>query len=227
MVACWPAGGILARPASKAGPQAEGPRWGGPSLSSCWEELAPKPTIEACLPSVVPRPQPLHQDAALTGTAETCVRGGHRPTGGAPAGRECPRDQDGSWRRGASSEEAKAQSGWEGGVLVRCVNRCRQVWLAQTSRWLLLPREAWGALGLPSRLWELAFLSVTVLRPHLAKDFTAEPNRESIALGRGGAGRTLASGVGRWQQTARVSPAVCTWSTCLSHARRGSRQKGL
>lgn len=70
---------------------------------------------------------------------------------------------------------------------MRCVNRCRQVWLAQTSRWLLLPREAWGALGLPSRLWELAFLSVTVLRPHLAKDFTAEPNGiNSFGEGRGG-----------------------------------------
>lgn len=32
-------------------------------------------------------------------------------------------------------------------------------------------------------LWELVFLSITVLRPHLANDLTAEPNTESIALG--------------------------------------------
>lgn len=40
--------------------------------------------------------------------------------------------------------------------------------------------------GAPSMLWELVFLSITVLRPHLANDLTAEPNTESIALGRQG-----------------------------------------
>lgn len=43
-------------------------------------------------------------------------------------------------------------------------------------------------------LWELVFLSITVLRPHLANDLTAEPNRIDSFGGAGGASRAFALG---------------------------------
>lgn len=51
-------------------------------------------------------------------------------------------------------------------------------------------------LELPSMLGELVFLSVTVLRPHLANDLTAEPNRiNSFWWGVRGRAFALAAGL--------------------------------
>lgn len=73
-------------------------------------------------------------------------------------------------------------------------------------------------LELLSMLWELAFLSVTVLRPHLAKELMAEPNTESIASG------------WRWSFCIRswtkyeylCGNRIHTWSTYLSYTKRRS-----
>lgn len=79
-LACWPAGSIQARPTSRAEPQAEGPRWGGPSHPSCREEGTLKSAIKGFL-ARFPHLDPIHR-GAITGTGcRNLARGAcHRPT---------------------------------------------------------------------------------------------------------------------------------------------------
>lgn len=163
---------------------AGGPRWGSPSHRRCWEQVPLKPALKGRLPSVVPPPMSRVSRSQLPG-------GCRSPAWRADAGRQWSpcglRAQQ--LGQGACWEEAEAWRQPPGAVPGSSVsaNACSSSHPGTGAVQVL------GA-GVPVR---------HVLRPHSAKDLTAAPNTESIALGRG-CGRV--SAFRRWA-------GVCT---CLS-----------